>query len=454
MKYATSILALSTALALSLFSASIFAEATKAVKHAEPPSLIIDLPLYDSAYNPDFSAQNPSMTQALQVSKAFYQFSHYSIQSFWGRKKDAALLSIIAFDTIATWLPLSNGWLHEEWHRSVMGQYGIDSRNDIYDIQFFAETISVSHVSDADLISLKENHPADLIRLHTAGLESQNQLNLSIESDQFFENTQSLDAILIWTNTINTIAYLNTCSINESSSVTNDILSREGTDIADRDFTGLDCNAWVYDLFRPDEAYAERGIHPSGNGINRYITFEKLSPSEQHFLRKQYYLSFLNFIDPFLLNKRHFKFTSQKTGFRALWNANIKHYLTPFGYSINVHTYIKTKESNYLITLNNYFNKDNHFPGIGFDLISQPFQLGSAHLLGTIKTKIWQQPRQFSFTTSSSSLGGSISTRFEYSLTRTSFPYVEFLHKTSGWQEGNVYLNSNSSIILGFRFRA
>ena len=41
----------------------------------------------------------------------------------------------------------------------------------------------------------------------------------------------------------------------------------EERNIAKRDFVGLDCNAWVYDLFRPNEPYELRGIHPIGNWI-------------------------------------------------------------------------------------------------------------------------------------------------------------------------------------------
>ena len=79
---------------------------------AEPTAYIVDLPLYDTPYNDNLDLKNPSMTQALQFSKAFYQFSHHSIQSFWGNSTDASLISIILFDTLATWLPLSNGSNH------------------------------------------------------------------------------------------------------------------------------------------------------------------------------------------------------------------------------------------------------------------------------------------------------------------------------------------------------
>ncbi|MDH5258339.1 MAG: hypothetical protein OEX07_10025, partial [Gammaproteobacteria bacterium] len=137
-----------------------------------------------------------------------------------------------------------------------------------------------------------------------------------------------------------------------------------------------------------------------------------------------------------------------------LWNANIKHYLTPFGYTINLHGYIKTAQQNYLITLNNHFNKSHYFPGIGADIINLPFKFGDTRFTSTIKARLWQQPEQFSFTSASSSIGGSLSTQVEYQWTQKFGTYFQFSYKTPGWLEGNAYLNSNTAIILGLRIRA
>ena len=285
-------------LALALFSSSIIVHAAPAYK--------LTLPIVDLPGNKDFDYTKPSMKQSLYFTKGFYQASHYGIEQYWKNNFTASYLSVIVFDVLTTWLPLSSTWLHEEWHRAVMGKHGIDSYNEVYEMEFFSETISVSNVSDDELITFKQNHPHDFIRMHSAGLESQNQLNLAIEKDQFFHNTTTLDQFTLLSNTVNTTAYLYTCASDDSNELTEKIIRREGTDISDRDFTGLDCNAWVYDLFRPNEPYTDRGIHPSGVGIDRYITYDKLNDEEKRFLRKQYYLSYLNFIDPFLLNKRWF----------------------------------------------------------------------------------------------------------------------------------------------------
>ena len=421
---------------------------------AENPAFILDLPLYDSPYNTELDLKNPSMTQALQFSKGFYQFSHSQLQSFWGDRTDAGLLSIIFFDIIASWMPLSNGWLHEEWHRNIMGQYGINSRNDIYELEFFTETISVSNVNDDDLITLKAEHPADMIRLHSAGLESQNQLNLSLEIDQFFHNTQSIDGMLMWINNVNTTAYLNACSTHEANEITNNILGHENQDINQRDFTGLDCNAWVYDLFKPDEPYDARGTHPSGNGINRYITYEQLTVEERRYLRRQYYLSLLNFLDPFLINKRYFSYQNPSTGKNITWNANVKHYLSPFGYTVNMHAFIQNTTHNYLFTLSHYFNKNRYFPGIGLRLINVPVNLHKTHVYSSVNIRLWQQPEQQSFTTAKAQTGGSISTRFEVYRHKKIGAYLNIAHKTSGWLEGNTYLGPNTSILLGILYRA
>ena len=62
----------------------------------------------------------------------------------------------------------------------------------------------------------------------------------------------------------NDLIYHSLCVNDELDTMMDEINARETTE-ASRDFTGPDCTAWVYDLRRPDEPYADRGTHPSGN---------------------------------------------------------------------------------------------------------------------------------------------------------------------------------------------
>ena len=65
-------------------------------------------------------------------------------------------------------------WAHEESHRAVLRNRGIASRNGLYFPEAWSNgTISVDHVSDGDLATLKRDHPADTVRLMSAGIETQ-----------------------------------------------------------------------------------------------------------------------------------------------------------------------------------------------------------------------------------------------------------------------------------------
>lgn len=430
-----------------IFSTQVFPSDSK------PTAYTVTLPIYDHPYNQSLDLRNPSMNQSLYFSKGFYQFAHYNIQKFWDHSPTASTVSVIIFDAISSWIPLSSAWVHEEWHRAVMGQYGIDSYDEIFEMEFFSETIAVSDVGDGELIDLKKNHPADLIRLHSAGLESQNQFNLLIEKDQFFHNSLSMDNVLLLFNTINTSSYLSVCASDEANKLTKEILDRENEDISKRDFTGLDCNAWVYDLFKPDEPYENRGTHPSGVGIDRYITWSDLTSAEKDFLRKQFYLSFLNFADPFLLNKRYFRWIYEENNPAIYWNANLKHYLTPFGYTVNAHLFLKNDQRKFLLTLYNHFNRKYYFPGIGAEVFDILFSVRNFILHNSLSLTIWSQPEDFGFNTKENEIGARATIKSNYQWTKMLGSYLELEYKTKGWYEGNVYLSENFSARAGISLK-
>jgi hypothetical protein len=49
-----------------------------------------------------------------------------------------------------------------------------------------ADLVSVSKVSDEDLIRFKDESPADLIRMHEAGIEAQYLLASRLQRNNFF----------------------------------------------------------------------------------------------------------------------------------------------------------------------------------------------------------------------------------------------------------------------------
>ena len=268
----------------------------------------------------------------------------------------------------------------------------------------------------------------------------------------FFRDTPAWGGVVRWDNYINAIGYLQLCDSAEADTTTQEFLASEDTHISKRDFTGLDCDGWVYDLFRPDEPYAARGVHPSGVGIDRYIQHSDLTRQEKNYLHRQYLLSYLNLANPFLLEFRHFAASNPWSGRAAAWNLTLRHHLTSFGYTVDANLFWRQAGDNLLFTVHNYFNKQHYFPGFDLELVDTPVNLlGHAVPVG-LGAGLWQQPEAQSFTTDRGSVGGHARLRLALPLGRDLAPYVEIAGKTAGWQAGTVYLQSQVEGRLGLRW--
>lgn len=411
------------------------------------PGLILDFPLFDLPYNAtDGSFVLPSMRQSMAISSNFYQGVHYWIaddQPTLGQK-----LGIIAFDTLTLQMPLSNSWMHEEWHRAVLGKHGMGSYNDIYKFPIGRDVISVSHVLDSDLIALKRDHPADQVRLSSAGIESQYEQNLYLEKRRFFFETQSWDKATLLYNVANNIFYLGECASGASDTETDRFNNDEGADVPRRDFTGLDCNGWVYDLFRPDEPYVARGAHPSGVGINRYRKWSDLTGDEQRFLRTQFHLSFLNLLDPFLVGVDWFE--APIFGWGEKWNATLRHHITSFGYSIEGNFFVKAGGQNWLFIIHNFVNAVRYFPGLTAEL--ERWQIPDSKWRLTSRLSGWLQPEDQRLKSTVSMPGALLAATLHYPFSRRIELSGGVEAKTAGWVAGNAYLEPNLSVFGGTTF--
>ncbi len=129
-----------------------------------PPGLRLDVPLLDAPYNIRHGLRAPSMQQSLALTEGFYEASHAGIQAAWGKHKWLGRGSVALWDYFTIALPLADAWVHEEFHRAVLGNRGIDSFNDVYKLDLSADAIAVSHVKDGDLVRLKSEHPAEPLR--------------------------------------------------------------------------------------------------------------------------------------------------------------------------------------------------------------------------------------------------------------------------------------------------
>lgn len=415
---------------------------------ATAPTVPVELPAAEYPFNFTGDDALPSMQQSLQFSKGLYQMAHNGLQRWLANKPTAARLSVLTFDFMSTWLPLGNAWLHEEWHRAVLTNRGIASYNEIYDWNFFSEVIAVSHVADQDLIRLKRDYPADLVRLGAAGLEAQYELNLEVEKDRFFYGATTWNDYLLWVNYLNSIFYLHTCASDESNRIT-DEENGTATDMASRDFTGLDCNAWVYDLFRPDEPYEARGIHPSGDGVDRYRSISDLSTEEKAYLRKQRTLSLINLLDPFLFGGNGFRATNPLDGAPFVWNLTGRHHLTSFGYTVDLNLFLKQYDRNLLLVWHHYFNHARYFPGLELGLYRYRFPLANRPVRATMRAAAWLQPRGQEFYTEAAAPGGLVAVKLGFPANRHMEMFVEVEAKTAGWVAGNVYLDENVSTRVG-----
>ena len=412
------------------------------------PSTPIDIPLYDAPFNYERGGFTlPSMRQSLALSTSYYENFHRLIAGTrdeehpWWR-----YAGVGAFDLISNYIPLGNAWMHEEWHRAVMSRRDISSYNEVYTFPFFQEIIAVSNVSDTDLIRLKQDHKADMVRLSAAGIEAQVAQNLHIARHHFFDDSRTFDQPLLLMNAMTNVIYMGTCSSSAANQITREQQIGEGPDIGKRDFTGLDCNAWAYDLHRPDESYTARGTHPSGVGINRYIDNSRLTDRERRYLRKNFALSFLNFADPFLVGKDHFNGLSM-LGHEWKWNSQLAHTLTSFGYNVDARLFLRDGDDKFLVTLHNGFAQ-KWYPGLTLEMVDQP--VGDGFFV-TSGLTLWPQPTDQRLDATTRQWMLDVMTQFNFQWTPYTFTYFGVQAKTPGWMLGDPYLDGNVSVWTGFR---
>lgn len=432
----------------------LIASLTLRAQSADGPEL--SYPILDAPFNLGEQHAWPSMEQSLTLSKDFYQLSHYGIEKvidpyadgwpgFWGR------LAFFTFDgLISVRLPLGNAWLHEEWHRAVMSNREVSSHNGVYD--HFGSLIPVNHVTDEDLIRLKKDFPADQIRLAEAGMEGEHQLGLRIEMDHYFYGAKTFDDATLWFTRFGPFFYLNECAYSHSTKATAEQNEHDGSDVAERDFTGLDCLGWVYDLHRADEPYEARGVHPSGVGINRYRTLDDLTDEEKNYLVLQRNLSLLNFVDPFLFSESALRSRGNKG--EKDWLVRLRHDLASFGYLVGGQVFAQNRGHGLLLDVNAYVNHERTFPGIDARWLGREMMMPHCPVVPSLRLAAWQQPKNQSFFASEAIPGGLVGLKMALASDRWLTPFVELEGKTQGWVAGNVYLDRNFSTRIGVSSRA
>ena len=430
-------------LVILIFSQATFAEDQRAKTWVDLP--LIELPFNSEApYYPALF----SMRQSLRISNSYYQNFHYLIAGDRLEEKTTwvEFLWLSGFDLLGGATPMSNGWVHEEWHRSVLTRRKFGSFNDMNTFPFGKSWIAVSHVDDQDLVDLKKNHPAEQVRLSSAGMEAQVQQNLSLEENLFFRKSRSEDTPLLILNAAGVVGYISTCATADADKETENSNRSDGIDISRRDFTGLDCTAWVYDLFRPDEPYSARGNHPSGVGLDRYIKYSDLSDKEKEFLKRQSVLAYLNFADPFLLGYNDFQ--SRWFDKDVRWNLKLSHMLTSFGGTVDANLFLDIEGAQYLAIIHNGMTDTRYLPGITLKRIDMAL---SDYWSVTPSLTLWQQPDDQRIENTKHVTVVDAAAELAYKANTTMTYYLGLEAKNEGWIAGNVYLDNNVSTWAGFR---
>lgn len=428
---------------------------------------LVELPYQNAAVSttggllPSFV--NPGMGSSLALSNDFYTLAH------WGLSKTTfsqdplkqwqlSRLAIYGFDLITTWLPLSNSWLHEEYHRAVMTLRGVNSFNEVLLCRIGSTTISVSHETDEEMAMLFDNYHPDFIRLMASGLEGQTMQNMKMNRDEFFFHQELNHDVILLTNALNNTAYLAMCAWGWGDKETQKMNDSEPL-IEDRDFTGMDIMAWAHALFNPDTPYASRGTHPSGNGIDRYITSDDLSPEAIRYMRRQTFVDLINCISPMMIGIARFDLGQRWNG-TLYGNFALRHYLTSFGDDNSIELLFQHIQPgcyplNAFVVLHNYNNYKHPFAGLEVGMVDLPLCRG--RLLLSTKLHGWLQPDDFF--SSQTRPGGCLSLRLAANIRKDNnpyalcIPYIEVGYKSAGWVAGNVYLDKTALVNAGIRWR-
>jgi hypothetical protein len=426
---------------------------------AEPRTGVhLDLPALDLPAATEGGAKFPTMAQSLAVSADVFSLAHFGLGAaldpydpvWW--KRLLGRTSIVGADLFLSTLPLGLSWEHEEWHRAVLSRRGIASRNDVWDFNLFSTTTSVSHVADADLARLKLEHPADFARLASAGFEGNAELALELVRTPFFHRTHTWNAAAIVELHVVNLYYFFTCVGPGADSLTDQFNREEGADVPRRDFTGLDCTAWAYDLSRPAEPYAGRGVHPSGVGVNRYRRFSDLSRTEQGWLTSQRNLMALNFLEPAMFGFESFAIDAGDRPLRFL--PRVRHLPASFGTRTDLDVLFSRGPWQGELALQAYANFRRGFPGLSAEVYRLPLEPAPGWPVAvSARAMAWLQPEGQRFDTEESAAGGLLRVRATLSRWAALEPYLEAEAKSAGFVPGVVALEPGLAVRVGITSR-
>jgi hypothetical protein len=276
---------------------------------------------------------------------------------------------------------------HEEGHRSILTNEGIGSVSRPYYNSHLAAY--VTGVTDAELISLRNNNLPVFTRMYTAGLESDYALAMREGS---LLNWQKEDMSVLWVEyffrKFGLISYYGMALFKYNMNLAED------ANELDRDIAGHDVYGAIHSLHHPEDEF------------QRYVDYKDLQPEEQKFAKRVGWRSLLNVIDPVLWTQKGFTIKE-----KYIVNFALGYTMAPFGDFIDEHFWLKTKSLNSHFYFRQYENKSNWFPALGADFADLPvFRRVSSN----IAIHGWIQPKNLSFTQKNSDLGGAVDVLLKY----------------------------------------
>jgi hypothetical protein len=431
--------------------------------------LKLNFPLFDLPYQIDTidtfgygffdSYTSPSMAQSMAFTVDLYSFMHFGMRKLYDSLglapvwKNAiyyggAAAGLLAFAYV---LPFGYPWMQQEFTRSILSRFDINSFNGTYSI---VNRGPITGIDDYHLAYLKEKAPYDFIRMYEASTEGYILFSDTILRKIFFYDLEDLSNVTAFL-----AAFLAAGHTGVGVSANYNLYDIDGEikkfyesdgGQKSRDIGGRYAINWTYDLFHPDEPFSDRGIHPSGDGIARYITLSQLAEDEKQYLVKQGWLGYLNFVSPMLYGFNAFPLGND--GLEG--NFALRRYLTSFGTDILAQIFLKKAPFNMLFTYHSYMNYEHYFPAIEAELADFPLQFTPKFgLLLSPRILLGMQPRDQVFMTGEPEFLGLLGLRVDFDVSKHVFPYLDLSFKTDGWVAGNEYLESNVSFKIGVSLR-
>ncbi len=424
----------------------------------------LDVPLLDLPYNASPWYTGPGMGVSVGLTAGVYTGVQVGLSAaamsivpihedegvfrIVGREALYNFMSLLAVGLTVSF-PGFTGFNHEEGHLGVLNARGVSGRNSTLGIPDLSSPfISIDEVDDDDLVRLKRDHNPDMVRAGAAGIEAELQMVERMEREEFLfgrsTRMYSGRALVYLVIMANSASYVQgSAQVGGQIDALTDELNRTETTIAERDFIGGDFTAWTIDLHRPDQTYEQTrgGAHQSGVGLNRYLKSTDLTDEERTYLEGVGALMWLNLVDPNVAGISAFNIPlSDGSTLRAM--ANLRTYLTSFGYTVNVDSRWKHGDLALEFSLMNQFSRDLYHPGVSARLMRWPlWRSGERGVFASPRAVAWTQPRDQRFDASERDLGGALELELEANLLGPFGLRAMIGAKTAGWLAGNPFLD-------------